>query len=128
MTSAIPPVGRSTFAFGSPIPRPHRAEWIVIACVAVGALAYLPVVVRKTVVHGFGDAHVFFRAGWAIWSGYPLYQVTDGHGWTYHYPPTFALFMGPFANPLPDYVQPAWAVPYAASIAVWYIINFLCLI
>jgi hypothetical protein len=118
----------SFFAFGAPMPRPHRREWIVIALIAVIALVYLPIVVRKTVGHGFGDVQVFFRAGWAIWSGYPLYEVTDSHGWTYHYPPTFALLMGPFANPLPGYPQPIWAMPYTASVVVWYILNFLCMI
>src|SRR5262249_8674062 len=67
----------------------------------------------------------FFRAGWAIWTGYPLYQVFDHHGWTYHYPPTFALFMGLFANPLPGHPQPWWALPY--PVAVWYLINVACL-
>jgi Glycosyltransferase family 87 len=66
--------------------------------------------------------------GWAIWTGYPLYQVPDHHGWTYHYPPTFALFMGPFANPLPGYPQPWWALPYPAAVAVWYLINVACLL
>jgi hypothetical protein len=91
-------------------------------------LVYLPIVVRKTIVHGHGDVQVFFRAAWAIWTGYPLYEVTDNHGWTYHYPPTFALLLGPFANPLPGYPQPAWALPYAASIAIWYVFNALCAI
>ena len=118
---------RNIFAF-SPPPRPRPREWIFIALVAVVAVVYLPIVVRRTVVHGYGDAQVFFRAGWAIWTGYPLYTVTDNHGWTYHYPPTFALLMGPFANPLPGYPQPAWAMPYVASITVWYILNFVCLV
>jgi hypothetical protein len=65
--------------------------------------------VRKAVWLGQGDVEVFFRAGWAIWTGYPLYQIIDHHGWTYHYPPTFALLMGLFANPLQGYPQPWWA-------------------
>jgi hypothetical protein len=83
----------------------------------------LPVVLWKTVGLGQGDVQVFFRAGWALWTGYPLYEVTDHHGWTFYYPPTFALFMAPFANPLPDYPQPVWALPFAAAVAVWYVIN-----
>ena len=82
---------------------------------------------NKSVWLGHGDVQVFFRAGWAVWTGYPLYQVADHHGWTYHYPPTFALFMGLFANPLPSYPQPGWALPFPAAVAAWYLINVACL-
>ncbi len=108
--------------------RPGRREWLAIAIVAALTLLFLPMVVWKTVGLGQGDVQVFFRAGWAVWTGYPLYEVADHHGWTFHYPPTFALFMGPFANPLPGHAQPAWALPFTASVAVWYLINAVCLL
>jgi hypothetical protein len=110
------------------ISRLGRQDWLAIILVAVVALLFLPIVLWKTVGHGQGDVQVFFRAGWAIWTGYPLYEVTDNHGWSYHYPPTFALLMGPFANPLPGYPQPLWALPYPVAVAVWYLLNFFCLI
>jgi hypothetical protein len=109
------------------IPRPGRREWCAFATIAVLILGFLPIVVNKSVWLGQGDVQVFFRAGWAIWTGYPLYEVADHHGWTYHYPPTFALFMGPFANPLPSYPQPWWALPFPAAVAAWYLINVACL-
>jgi hypothetical protein len=115
------------FAFNA-ISRPGRREWFAIALVAVLLVSFLPMVVWKTVGLGQGDTQVFFRAGWAIWTGYPLYNVADHHGWTYHYPPTFALFMGPFANPIPDHPQPWWALPFPAAVAAWYLINVLCLL
>ena len=62
--------------------RPRMREWIVIAMVAAAVIVYLPIVVHRTVTHGFGDVQVFFRAAWAIWTGYPLYDVTDNHGWS----------------------------------------------
>jgi Glycosyltransferase family 87 len=99
---------------------------LAAAAIAILVLAFLPIVVRKAVWLGQGDVQVFFRAGWAIWTGYPLYHVFDHHGWTYHYPPTFALFMGLFANPMPDYPQPWWALPFSAAVAVWYLINVAC--
>jgi hypothetical protein len=99
---------------------PDRAEGIAIAGIVLAVLAYLPVVIYRAGVRGFGDVQVFFRAGWAVWTGYPLYQVTDSHGWSYHYPPTFALLMGPFANPLPGQPQPWWALPMPAAVGVWY--------
>jgi hypothetical protein len=113
-------------AFGA-IPRFGRRELCAVAVLAVLILAFLPIVVRKAVWLGQGDVEVFFRAGWAIWTGYPLYQVFDHHGWTYHYPPTFALLMGLFANPLPGYPRPGWALPFPAAVAVWYLINVACL-
>ena len=103
-------------AFGA-IPRFGRRELFAVAVLAILILAFLPIVVRKAVWLGQGDVEVFFRAGWAIWTGYPLYQVFDHHGWTYHYPPTFALFMGLFANPLPGHPRPWWALPLAAAVA-----------
>ena len=112
-------------AFGA-IPRLGRRELLAVAVFAILILAFLPIVVHKAVWLG-QDVEVFFRAGWAIWTGYPLYQVFDHHGWTYHYPPTFALFMGLFANPLPDHPQPWWALPYPVAVAVWYLINVACL-
>jgi len=110
------------------LPRPSRQEWLIIALVAVLALLCLPFVLWKIITLGQGDAQVFFRAGWAIWTGYPLYEVIDRHGWTFHYPPTFALLMGPFANPLPGQPRPWWALPYPAAVAVWYAINVACLV
>jgi hypothetical protein len=36
--------------------------------------------------------------------------------------------MAPFANPIPGYPQPVWALPYTASFVIWYLLNTLCLI
>ena len=121
------PMGSGVFTFDA-IWRPGRREWVAIGLVVALMLLFLPMVVWKTIALGQGDVQVFFRAGWAIWTGYPLYEVADHHGWTYHYPPTVALFMGPFANPLPDHPQPWWALPYPVAVAVWYLINSLCLL
>jgi hypothetical protein len=110
------------------ISKPGRHERRVIAFVVILMLAFLPVVMWKTIALGQGDTQVFFRAGWAIWTGFPLYEITDHHGWTYHYPPTFALLMGPFANPLPGHARPWWALPFPAAVAVWYFINAACVL
>ncbi len=117
---------RKLFAFDK-LPWPGRKEWLAIAIIVGLVVFYVPLLLWKTVHFGQGDVQVFFRAGWAIWTGFPLYQVADHHGWTYHYPPTFALFMGPFASPLPGYPQPWWALPYPVAIVVWYVVNVLCL-
>jgi hypothetical protein len=36
--------------------------------------------------------------------------------------------MGGFANPLPGYPYPPWAIPYGVSVGIWYIINLSCVI
>ena len=117
----------SIFAFDA-ISRPSRREWLAVAGVAAITLLFLPVVLSKTVVHGQGDVQVFFRAAWAVWTGYPLYEVTDHHGWTYHYPPTLALLLGLFADALPGHPRPWWALPFPAAVVVWYLINAVCLL
>ncbi len=100
----------------------------MIAGVVLALCIYLPIVVKRSAVHGFGDVQVFFRAGWAVWTGYPLYEVADHHGWTYHYPPLFALLMGPFGHPLDGYPRPAWAMPLPMSVAVWYAFSVAALL
>lgn len=106
----------------------HWYEIILILAVVLALCLYLPIVVKRSAVQGFGDVQVFFRAGWAIWTGYPLYEVADHHGWTYHYPPTFALLMGPFANPLDGVARPAWALSFPVSVAVWYLLSAVAMI
>ena len=105
------------------ISRLSRGQFLAGAVIAALGLAYLPLFEYKTAWLGQGDIQVFFRAGWAIWSGFPLYQVTDYHGWSYHYPPTFALLMGPFADPLPGHPRLWWAMPYPVATAVWYLLS-----
>jgi hypothetical protein len=117
----------SIFSFAA-LSHPRRREWCVLAFVVGLTILFLPLVLWKVLHFGQGDAQVFFRGGWAVWSGYPLYQVTDHHGWTNHHPPTFALLMVPFANPLPGYPQPWWALPYPVAVAVWYLFNATCLL
>ncbi|NEV79585.1 DUF2029 domain-containing protein, partial [Rhodopseudomonas sp. BR0C11] len=112
-------------------PRLRQLRWyeiVLIATVAAALCIYLPVVVKRSAVQGFGDVQVFFRAAWAVWTGYPLYEVADHHGWTYHYPPTFALLMGPFAHPLDGFPKPEWALPLPLSVATWYVFSALAML
>ncbi|PZA09611.1 DUF2029 domain-containing protein [Rhodopseudomonas palustris] len=105
-----------------------RYEIVLIVVVAAALCVYLPIVVRRSAMQGFGDVQVFFRAGWAVWTGYPLYQVADHHGWTYHYPPTFALLMGLFAYPLEGFAKPNWALSLPVSVGVWYVISAIAML
>ncbi|MCG6203685.1 DUF2029 domain-containing protein [Rhodopseudomonas sp. HC1] len=112
-------------------PRLRHLHWYEIAFIGLVGLAlgiYLPIVVKRSAVQGLGDVQVFFRAGWAVWTGYPLYEVADHHGWTYHYPPFFALLMGPFGHPLDGYPKPSWTMPLPMSVAVWYTFSVAALL
>jgi len=106
----------------------HWYETALIAAVVLALCLYLPIVVKRSAAQGFGDVQVFFRAGWAVWTGYPLYEVADHHGWTYHYPPTFALLMGWFANPLDGFPRPSWALSFPTSVATWYVISAVAML
>jgi hypothetical protein len=99
--------------------RPNRLETISMIAIAVALVVYLPILLHRT-ANNLGDVQVFFRAAWAVWTGYPLYQVVDNHGWSYHYPPTFAILMGPFADPLPGYPGLSWALPFSVSVGIFY--------
>jgi hypothetical protein len=107
--------------------RPNRLETISMIAIAAALVIYLPLLLHRT-ANGLGDVQVFFRAAWAVWTGYPLYQVVDNHGWSYHYPPTFAILMGPFADPLPGYPAVPWALPFAASVGIFYALSIAAMV
>jgi hypothetical protein len=71
------------------------------------------------------DAGVYLRAAWAARSGHDVYAVTDDNGWHYSYPPTFALFLAPLADPMPGQPRDGYP-PYWLSVALWYAFGVLC--
>ena len=107
--------------------RPNRLETISMIAIAAALVIYLPILLHRT-ANNLGDVQVFFRAAWAVWTGYPLYQVVDNHGWSYHYPPTFAILMGPFADPLPGYPGLPWALPFSASVGIFYGLSIVAMV
>ena len=121
------PLASANADFGS-YERPDWLEAISAVAMVVALAVYLPILLNRTIDHGFGDVQVFFRAGWAVWTGYPLYEVTDLHGWSYHYPPIFALMMGPFADPLPGFPRPSWALPFDVSVGIFYAISIAAML
>lgn len=74
----------------------------------------------------YGDLGVYTRAAWAIREGISPYDITDSNGWHYHYPPLYAILMGPFAEPPPEHATGS-EVPFAISVAACYLISLLCL-
>lgn len=95
------------------------------------------------------DAGVFFRAGWAVREGVNPYTVTDENDWYFLYPPGVAVLFVPLAEPpaappLPApklWYERSWSefgafkehhsrgyVPYEVSLAIWYLLNVLCIV
>jgi hypothetical protein len=96
----------------------------VVVCLLFGG-----VVAHKQIRLRQGDQGVFYRAGWSIrQGGADLYQITDDHGWHYHYPPLFAILMVPLADPPPGtpVEQQDWILPVSARTAIVYLLNLAC--
>ncbi len=72
------------------------------------------------------DLDVYLRAAWAVRSGNDLYQIEDDNHWHYHYPPLFAILMTPLAD-APTGADRTGMLPFAASAAIWYVFNWVCL-
>jgi hypothetical protein len=116
MASAEPPVSR--------LPR------VVFACALLVSLLFAGVVYHKAIRLGQGDQDVFFRAGWAIrQGGTELYHIMDHHGWHFHYPPLYAIFMVPLADPPPwiSADQAGMVLPRTVRVLLLYAFNVACL-
>jgi hypothetical protein len=72
------------------------------------------------------DLGVYLRAAWAVRAGEDIYAVTDENEWHYHYPPLFAILLTPLADPPPG-TDRGGTVPFAVSVAAWYVFSLLCL-
>ena len=105
----------------------NRRDRALVALAALGMIIVLIMTLIEVLARGRGDAQVFFRAGWAIWTGHDIYNVTDDHGWSCHYPPFFALLMAPFANAPHGVELPWWAAPFPLAIILWYFIGVAAL-
>jgi len=60
------------------------------------------------------DFTVYTEAGAAFFDGRPPYEVTNPRGWTYLYPPMFALL-----------VAPLHALPSQDQVGIWFVISLL---
>lgn len=111
-------------------PDPPLTKWqrALVAAFLLGfALFGVAVEVRSAFLsRRMGDLGVYLRAGWAVRVGADLYSVTDDNEWHYNYPPLFAILMAPLADPPKGSALPR-AVPYAASVAIFYALNVMLL-
>jgi len=60
------------------------------------------------------DFTVFTEAGAAFFDGRPPYEVTNPRGWTYLYPPMFAMLMAPLH-----------VLPSQDQVMIWFIVSLL---
>ena len=60
------------------------------------------------------DLTVYTEAGWAFFDGRQPYEVANPRGWTYLYPPMFALVMAPLH-----------VLPMQDQVTVWFFISLL---
>jgi hypothetical protein len=72
------------------------------------------------------DLDVYLRGAWAVRTGNELYNITDDNNWHYNYPPLLAIALVPLADP-PAGADRTGMVPYALSVAVWYLFGLICL-
>jgi hypothetical protein len=109
--------------------RPSRLEWLMLLLLlAVGVGFGAMVEMRSAFLsRRMGDLGCYLRPAWAILHGKSIYDVTDNNGWHYNYPPLYAILMIPLADPDRG-EDSAGYVPYAASVAIVYLLNMLCLI
>jgi hypothetical protein len=91
--------------------------------VAFGAL-----VERRTAFmeRRMGDMAAYLRPAWAVRVGLDIYEVTDHNGWHYNYPPLFAILMTPLADAPPGHDR-GGLLPFAASVAIWYVLSVVFL-
>lgn len=107
--------------------RPWERIFIGVLIVVLLAFGVLTEIRSAFLSRRMGDLGVFLRAGWAVrMGGDELYHVTCDNGWHYNYPPMFAILMTPFADP-PRGAEPIVAVPYAWTVAIFYVFSVGCL-
>jgi hypothetical protein len=108
---------------------PSRWERLGLVLVAAGILAWGAVVELRGALlqRRMTDAACFFRAGWMVRTGGPLYDFTEENGWHYIYPPLFAILLVPLAD-APAGMDRTGLVPYAVSVGAWYLLSIVFLV
>lgn len=97
--------------------------FVVLGWLAFGGLVELRSAFQKDRKTDLG---VYLRTAWAVRSGIDIYAIADDRGWHYCYPPLFAIVMTPLADP-PRGIDRSGMVPFAVSVAIWYLVSLLCL-
>ncbi len=107
-------------ASSPPTSRLGTVERVGIALLLIIIVAFTSYIFYRSAFRArrMGDAGVYFRAAWAVRADKDLYSITDNNGWSYTYPPPFAVAMAPFADAPAGEPRP-WMMPYEVSLAIW---------
>jgi hypothetical protein len=97
----------------------RSARWLIVLFVALSIWGLVDVRRRgysypKSPAEHRTDLTVYTEAGAAFFDGRQPYEVANPRGWTYLYPPLFALLLAPL-HPLPTQDQ----------VTVWFFLNLL---
>ncbi len=108
--------------------RPYRLEWAAMVLGLVATVIFGGVVELRSAFlsRRMGDLDCYLRPAWAATVGQSIYDIREDNGWHYNYPPLYALLMIPLADPPPG-ADRAGHVPYALSVALFYLLNMACL-
>jgi len=96
-------------SLGADWPRRVFLGWVVLFVLALGYSAIYRTAwndIERT------DFTVYSAAGQAVLDGTDIYQAHNSRGWFYVYPPTFAVFLPPFAK-----------LPLAWGSGLWYLLS-----
>lgn len=102
-----------------------RAEWGILAAMIAVVLYYgVMTEIRSCFLERrMTDFGVYLRAAWAARTGHDMYAVTCDNGWHYCYPPTFALFLMPLADPPSEFSHEGY-IPYHISVGIWIVLSY----
>ena len=110
------------------LPGNRRMSWFELGLFAmfVGVIVYYAIITEiRSAFYDFRmtDFGVYLRAAWAARTGNDMYAVTCDNGWHYCYPPTFALFLMPLADPPAGFPREGY-LPYGLSVGIWIVLSY----
>jgi hypothetical protein len=102
-----------------------RIEWGILGAMITVVLYYAVMTEIRScfLERRMTDFGVYLRAAWAARTGNDMYAVTCDNGWHYCYPPTFALFLMPLADPPSGFSREGY-LPYPFSVGIWIILSY----
>ena len=105
---------------------PNRLVRVGIFALLIAAIVFgITTEIRSAFLHRrMTDVDTYFRAAWALRVHQNPYNVTDTNSWHYNYPPLLAVLLYPLAD-APAGANHFGELPYALSVAIWYVLSVL---
>ena len=105
---------------------PWQRWFVALFCVVLLGFGVMVELRSAFLRQRLGDFRVFAQAAWAMRAGVDFYDLKVDGRWHYCYPPLLAMALYPLADP-PAGVARTGMLPFAASVAIWYVFSVLCL-